>query len=78
MRQIFVYDEFSPENVAMMQALYSRDSASVTSHVEKVRYTGSGQFHGALLCWLRSCLDCRLRLYHHLYRGGLDVGGQGD
>lgn len=41
---IFVYDEFSPEDVAMMQALYSRSAASVTEHVEKVKKTGSGKF----------------------------------
>lgn len=42
--KIFVYDEFNPEDTAMMQALYSRSPASVTEHVEQVRRTGSGKF----------------------------------
>lgn len=40
----FVYDEFSPQDVAMMQALYSRSPASVEEHVEKVKQSGSGKF----------------------------------
>ncbi len=42
--KIFVYDEFSPEDTAMMQALYSRSAASVTEHVKKVKEVGSGKF----------------------------------
>ncbi len=41
---IFVYDEFSPEDVAMMQALYSRSSESVEAHAKKVKEVGSGKF----------------------------------
>ncbi|MFA6416736.1 MAG: FAD-dependent thymidylate synthase [Patescibacteria group bacterium] len=44
MSNIFIYDEFSPEDVAMMQALYSRSPKSVTEHVEKVKQSGSGKF----------------------------------
>jgi thymidylate synthase ThyX len=44
MAKIFVYDEFSPEDTAMMQALYSRSSQSVVEHVEKVKQAGSGKF----------------------------------
>jgi thymidylate synthase ThyX len=44
MAKIFVYDEFSPEDNAMMQALYSRSPQSVVEHVEKVKQTGSGKF----------------------------------
>lgn len=44
MAKIFLYDEFSPEDVAMMQALYSRSPESVEKHVEKVRKAGSGNF----------------------------------
>lgn len=44
MPKVFVYDEFNPEDTAMMQALYSRSSASVTDHVKKVRESGSGKF----------------------------------
>ncbi len=44
MTKIFIYDEFNPEDNAMMQALYSRSSKSVVEHVEQVRKTGSGKF----------------------------------
>lgn len=44
MAQIFLYDEFNPEDTAMLQALYSRSSKSVSEHVDKVRKTGSGKF----------------------------------
>ncbi|HNX10729.1 MAG TPA: FAD-dependent thymidylate synthase [bacterium] len=44
MANIFIYDEFSPEDTAMMQALYSRSPKSVTEHVEKVKTSGSGKF----------------------------------
>lgn len=42
--KIFVYDEYSPEDMAMMQALYSRSALSVVEHVEKVKASGSGSF----------------------------------
>src|SRR3989338_1872863 len=42
--KIFIYDEFNPEDTAMMQALYSRSAASMAEHVEQVRKTGSGKF----------------------------------
>lgn len=44
MANIYIYDEFSPEDTAMMQALYSRSPKSVVEHVEKVRSSGSGKF----------------------------------
>lgn len=44
MAKVFIYDEFSPEDTAMMQALYSRSPLSVTEHAEKVKATGSGKF----------------------------------
>jgi len=44
MANIFIYDEFNPEDTAMMQALYSRSPKSVTEHVEKVKSSGSGKF----------------------------------
>ncbi len=44
MSNIFIYDEFNPEDTAMMQALYSRSSKSVEEHVEKVKKNGSGNF----------------------------------
>ncbi len=42
--KIFAYDEFNPEDVAMMQALYSRSAESVVVHAEKVKASGSGKF----------------------------------
>lgn len=44
MANIFIYDEFGPEDTAMMQALYSRSPKSVAEHVEKVKASGSGKF----------------------------------
>lgn len=44
MAKIFIYDEFNPEDNAMLQALYSRSPESVAKHVKKVRETGSGKF----------------------------------
>lgn len=41
---VFVFDEFDPEATAMLQALYSRSSKSVTEHIKKVRLTGSAKF----------------------------------
>ncbi|HBM46057.1 MAG: hypothetical protein UT05_C0012G0007 [Parcubacteria group bacterium GW2011_GWF2_38_76] len=42
--KVFLYDEFNPQDIAMMQALYSRSADSVIKHVEKVKATGSGKF----------------------------------
>lgn len=42
--KVFIYDEFSPEDTAMMQALYSRSPMSVIEHAKKVKKTGSGKF----------------------------------
>lgn len=44
MAKVFVYDEFGPQDTAMMQALYSRSGQSVVEHVEKVKQSGSGTF----------------------------------
>lgn len=44
MPKIFLYDEYGPEDMAMMQALYSRSAESVERHAEKVGGTGSGTF----------------------------------
>jgi thymidylate synthase ThyX len=41
---LFIIDDQNPEDIAMMQALYSRSAASVTEHLEKVRAAGSGKF----------------------------------
>jgi thymidylate synthase ThyX len=40
----FIYDEFNPEDTAMLQALYSRSAASVEEHAKKVTQSGSGKF----------------------------------
>lgn len=39
-----IVDDVSPEDVAMMQALYSRSPESSRVHLEKVRKSGSGKF----------------------------------
>jgi thymidylate synthase ThyX len=44
MAKIFIYDEFSPQDTAMLQALYSRSASSVEEHVKKVKESGSGKF----------------------------------
>ncbi|MEK7511870.1 MAG: FAD-dependent thymidylate synthase [Patescibacteria group bacterium] len=42
--EVFLYDEFNPEDVAMLQALYSRSPESVATHVNNVKASGSGKF----------------------------------
>lgn len=42
--KIRVIDDLPPEDLAMLQALYSRSAESVDVHLEKVRSTGSGKF----------------------------------
>lgn len=44
MAKVFLYDEYNPEDTAMMQALYSRSAQSVTEHAQKVSESGSGKF----------------------------------
>lgn len=44
MFKVFLYDEFNPEDNAMLQALYSRSPQSVAEHVAKVKAVGSGNF----------------------------------
>lgn len=44
MTKIFIHDEFKPETIAMIQALYSRSSDSVENHVKQVSETGSDKF----------------------------------
>lgn len=44
MVKIYIHDDFDPEAIAMMQALYSRSSDSVTNHVQKVKNHGSKKF----------------------------------
>ena len=42
--EIIIVDELPPEDVAMLQALYSRDPRSVRVHLEQVRKSGPGKF----------------------------------
>ena len=44
MPDIYTIDDQHPEDIAMMQALYSRSPESVTNHLEKVKKIGSGKF----------------------------------
>jgi thymidylate synthase ThyX len=44
MAKIFIIDEFSPQDNAMLQALYSRSPHSVADHIQKVKEVGSGKF----------------------------------
>jgi thymidylate synthase ThyX len=44
MPDIFVIDDQHPEDLAMLQALYSRSPASVTTHLDKLKQSGSGKF----------------------------------
>ena len=44
MPHVLIHDSLTPEDSAMLQALYSRSAASVTSHLDKVRESGSGKF----------------------------------
>lgn len=41
---VFIVDDFPPEDMAMLQALYSRSPASVVTHIEKLKASGSGKF----------------------------------
>lgn len=44
MSDVFIVDDQHPEDLAMLQALYSRSPASVVSHLEKLKASGSGKF----------------------------------
>lgn len=44
MPSVFLHDEFDPESMAMLQALYSRSAESVEKHVEKLKASGSSSF----------------------------------
>lgn len=39
-----IVDDLTPEDEAMLQALYSRSAESVDTHLEKVKQSGSGKF----------------------------------
>lgn len=44
MPDIFIIDDQHPEDLAMLQALYSRSPASVVTHLDKLKQSGSGKF----------------------------------
>ena len=44
MPDIYVIDDQHPEDLAMLQALYSRSPASVVTHLDKLKTSGSGKF----------------------------------
>ncbi|MDR3424568.1 MAG: FAD-dependent thymidylate synthase [Alphaproteobacteria bacterium] len=44
MPDIFVIDDQHPEDLAMLQALYSRSPASVVDHLERLKKSDSGKF----------------------------------
>lgn len=41
---VIVLDELNPQDLAMLQALYSRSAESVDVHIDKVKKSGSGKF----------------------------------
>lgn len=42
--EVFIVDDYHPEDMAMLQALYSRSPASVVKHIDKLKKAGSGKF----------------------------------
>lgn len=44
--EIYIIDNLPPEDIAMLQALYSRDPSSVTTQIEKVKKSEPGKFMG--------------------------------
>jgi hypothetical protein len=44
---IYTTHEFSPEPLAMLQALYSRDPRSVLDHIDRVHKVGAEKFMGS-------------------------------
>lgn len=44
LQEIFVIDDQHPEDLAMLQALYSRSPASVVTHLDRLQKSGSGKF----------------------------------
>ncbi len=44
LHEVIVLDTFPPEDIAMLQALYSRDPRTVRTHLERVKEAGPGKF----------------------------------
>lgn len=58
--QFIVVDDLSPEDVAMVQALYSRSPESALTHLQKVKEVGSGKFMSSFYVGYghKSIADC--------------------
>lgn len=59
-QKLMIVDDLSPEDVAMLQALYSRSSESAEAHIEKVKQSGSGKFMSSFYVGYghKSIADC--------------------
>lgn len=55
-----IVDDLDPEDLAMLQALYSRSAEGVDVHLEKVKQTGSGKFMSSFYVGYghKSIADC--------------------
>lgn len=58
--KLMVIDDLPPEDLAMLQALYSRSSESAEAHLDKVRASGSGKFMSSFYVGYghKSIADC--------------------
>ena len=58
--KLLLIDDLAPEDVAMLQALYSRSAESAEVHLEKVKKAGSGKFMGTYYVHYnhKSIADC--------------------
>lgn len=58
--KFMIVDDLSPEDVAMLQALYSRSAESAEIHIEKVKKSGSGKFMSSFYVGYghKSIADC--------------------
>jgi thymidylate synthase ThyX len=58
--KLMIVDDVSPEDAAMLQALYSRSADSVEIHLDKVKQTGSGKFMSSFYVGYghKSIADC--------------------
>lgn len=58
--KLLLIDDLSPEDLAMLQALYSRSAESAETHLEKVKKNGSGKFMGSFYVGYghKSIADC--------------------
>lgn len=58
--KLMIVDDASPEDIAMLQALYSRSAESAEVHLDKVKATGSGKFMSSFYVGYghKSIADC--------------------